>query len=221
MIPALEREITATGLGIVGAFHPEPGDLVPDPCETLLLLGPAGPEMWDVFSASAEARDGAPDPMDRWSRRVISELADRLDGRAYFPFGGPPWQPFQRWAERAEGAVSSPVGMQASATRGLWVSYRGAIGLDQRLDLAPPSAGPCAPCPAPCLTACPVDAFASGTYDVPRCVGYLNDHPEAPCHRGCLVRVACPAGSAVGLPDAERAFHMAAFLRANSGHSAR
>ena len=42
--------------------------------------------MWEVFSGSPEASDGRPDPLDRWSRRVIGNLAadrwfDRLPDR--------------------------------------------------------------------------------------------------------------------------------------------
>ena len=40
------------------------------------------------------------DPLDRWSRRLIERLARELGGRALFPFGGPPFLPFQRWASQ-------------------------------------------------------------------------------------------------------------------------
>lgn len=219
MIVAIEEGAGLHGLSVVGALHPEANDLVPDACKTLILLGPSGPEMWAAFSASSEAADGEPNPMDRWSERVISDLAARLGGTAFFPFGGPPWQPFQRWATRGEGALPSPVGMQASAKRGLWVSYRGAIALQERLEIDLPPSSPCSTCAAPCLTACPVNAFASGIYDVPRCVSYLNAHPKAPCHEGCLVRRACPPGAEVNLPTSQRAFHMLAFVKANSDQS--
>ena len=68
---------------------------------TIVLAGMAGREGWDAFAASPEARDGADDPLDRWSRRVIESLARELGGKALFPFGGPPFLPFQRWAQRA------------------------------------------------------------------------------------------------------------------------
>lgn len=209
------RAAAEAGLGVVGAFHPTPDDGVPAGIATLVLLGPAGPEMWQAFSAAPEACDGAPDPMDRWSRRVIGGLAATLLARPFFPFGGPPWRPFQRWAERGEAAAVSPVGMQVSPARGLWASYRGALGFDHRLHL-PERAGrsPCLGCAAPCVSACPVAAIGPDGYDVSACIAYLRDNGDAPCHSGCLVRAACPAGHALSLPMAQRAFHMAAFLRA-------
>ena len=161
--------VQAAGLGVVGAFHPVEDDGAPREIATLLLLGPVGPAMWQAFRAAPEAADGLADPLDRWSRRVVGGLADRFGGAAFFPFGGPPWHSFQRWAARGEGAVVSPVAMQASPSRGLWASYRGALGFAGRLALPQRSvADPCLGCPAPCLTACPVDAFAGGDIRRPR-----------------------------------------------------
>ncbi len=205
----------AEGLGVVGAFHPEPDDDAGDDVGTLILLGPAGPGLWTAFSASAEATDGAPNPMDRWSKRVIDGLAQRMGAKALYPFGGPPWLPFQRWAQKAEGAVPSPVGMLASARRGLWVSYRGALAFKGQIPLPTgDTSDPCAPCSAPCTTACPVDAFSAGVYDVDRCAAHMRSDAGSACRRGCLVRRACPAGHRLNLPESQRAFHMAAFLAA-------
>ena len=212
-------EITAaanqTGLGLVGWFHPDPDDGAPDDAQTLLLFGPDGRAMWAAFQAAPEALDGAPNPLDRWSARVVSDLAHQFGAAALFPFGGAPYQPFQRWAERGESACASPVALQVTAGRGLWTSYRGALAFTERLTLPPRNdANPCLTCPAPCQTACPVDAFAGGTYDVPACIGQLAT-PDVECQSGCLARRACPAGAALELPADQRAFHMAAFLRVN------
>ena len=216
-LDAIAKAAGATGLDVVGAFHPEPGDGVPDGIATLVLLGPDGPAMWQAFGEAPEATDGRPDPLDRWSRRVVGGLAETLGCVAFFPFGGPPWHPFARWAARGEGAVVSPVAMQATPSRGLWASYRGALGLPERLPLPPRTfADPCRGCPAPCLVACPVDAFAGGAYDVPRCVAHVLGDTGAACRGGCLVRASCPAGARMGLPAAQRAFHMAAFLHAQA-----
>lgn len=213
-------EITASarrhGLAVVGAFHPRPEDLAPEGTGTLVLLGADGPGMWEVFSASGEHADGAEHPMDRWSQRVITALSVELNAQAVFPFGGPPWHAFQRWAAAGEGAVNSPVRMQATETRGLWASYRGALAFTETLPLPEPArANPCLDCPAPCLTACPVDAFAEGGYDIPRCTSHVRSSAGSACRTGCLVRSVCPAGQAIALPDAQRAFHMAAFLHAH------
>lgn len=217
MLDEVAEAAHLVGLGVVGAFHTTPEDGAGARTRTVVMLGPAGPGLWDVFSGSPEAEDGEPDPLDRWSSRVIEDLADELGAKALFPFGGPPWLPFQRWAQKAEGAAPSPVGMLVSAQRGLWVSYRGALAFDTELALPDTEqTNPCEPCPAPCRTACPVDAFASGSYDVDACAAHLGSTEGASCREGCLVRRACPAGKALELPRAQRAFHMAAFLRART-----
>lgn len=211
-----ERALAVHGLAVVGAFHPGPGDGTPADMATLLLVGAAGDAMWRVFRASPEHADGAPDPLDRWSRRVLESVAGTLGAWALFPFGGPPWLPFQAWAARGEAAHPSPVGMQVSARRGLWVSYRGALGFGARLDIpTPETRNPCTGCPAPCKTACPVGAFAGGVYDVARCVAHIRTPEGADClARGCRVRHACPAGAGTAPPEAQCGFHMRAFLGA-------
>lgn len=210
-LASLAASAAPHGLAILGGFHPRPGDQAPEGCGTLLLLGPQGTAFWPHFRRSPEARDGARDPLDRWSRRVIGTLAGGVGGRAVFPFDGPPWLPFQAWARRSGHAWDSPVGLLVHETAGLLVSYRGAVALPQRLALPAPGRNPCATCPAPCRDACPVDALGTGGYDVPACRACLDSRPGREClTRGCAARRACPGGAGAQ-PDAQSAFHMAAF----------
>lgn len=212
-----EDALAPFGLTITG--HLDPRDLEPQSdLAQIALVGADGERMWSVFAESREYSDGRPHPMDRWSARVIGEAADRLGAVALFPFSGPPWQPFQRWASLGEGAKMSPVAMQVSPTRGLWMSYRGALGFAEPLysqaDRAP---DPCLDCASPCLTACPIDAFGSSFYDVPACANYISTAEGSDCLSGCKVRLACPVGTAP--PLAQRQFHMSAFLGARPAAS--
>ncbi len=217
----IRRRLAGLGLAWRGAFHPQPADGVPaladgGPAGTLILLGWTGGAQWPAFAASPEAADGRPDPLDRWSRRVIGSLAEALGGQALFPFEGRPFLPFQRWAKRAEPVFETPLGLLIHPDWGLWHSYRGAVCLPGLLDLPPAEAAPspCESCAAkPCLTACPVGAFAAGGYDVGACAAHLRSPAGADCReRGCLARRACPAGREHA-PGADAAgFYMAAFL---------
>lgn len=221
-IDALRHAAETAGLVLRGAFHPDPADAVPPladgtPAAALLLFGFAGRRCWPVFAASPEYADGKADPLDRWSRRVLGGLAEQVDGTALYPFGGPPFLPFIRWARRAEPVHPSPLGVLIHPDWGLWHSYRGALALPQALDLPPPDLRP-SPCPTcvgrPCLTACPVGAFTPSGYDVPRCTAHLDRPAGADCrHRGCLARHACPIGAATVPEPAQAAFHIAAFRR--------
>jgi hypothetical protein len=216
------RRASAAGLATRGGFHPEPDDAVPtfddgSPVATLVLLGNVGRAMWDAFSHAPE--HGVPgDGLDRWSERVVGDLAEALGGRALFPFGGPPWLPFVRWAARAEPVWRSPIGPLVHAEHGLWHAYRGALALRERLELPPRPdlPRPCDTCVGrPCLEACPVGAFRPDGYDVPACVAHASSPAGRACLRGgCLARHACPVGRERAYLPAQAEHHMRAFLQA-------
>ena len=207
--------VAAERLIVMGAFHPGPDDSAPEGTGTVILLGPDGPTFWPHLTASLEWQDSTPDPVDRWSRRVIGRIACDLGAKARFPFGGPPYQPFIAWAKRSGRAWASPVTILVHDTAGLFVSYRGAILLKDRLDLPPPPPLPCETCDGqPCLTACPVGALTGAGYDVPRCHDFLNTPDGSDClGNGCRVRRACPISQAYGRVAEQSAYHMRQFHR--------
>ncbi|MCX7646776.1 MAG: ferredoxin [Rhodobacteraceae bacterium] len=214
-LAAIGHRLRAEGLAILGGFHPEPGEPdLPPGSATLLLLGPHEPGFWARFTAGAEWRDGRPDPLDRWSRRVIGRIACDLGAKALFPFTGPPWLPFLSWAQRSGRAWPSPVRLLVHDRAGLMVSFRGALALKERLDLPPPPAAPpCATCAGqPCRSACPAGALTDAGYDVPACHAFLDTPAGAGCMGlGCAVRRACPVSQAYGRLPEQSAYHMRRF----------
>lgn len=211
----------SSGLAFRGGFHPEPGDGVPSmpdgaPSATLLLFGFVGAGHWAHFDASTEHADGAPDPLDRWSRRMIDSMADRFGARSLYPADGPPWWPFQRWAQRAEPVFPSPLGILIHPDFGLWHAYRGALAFRDRLELPEPDlrTSPCDTCVTkPCLSTCPIGAVTTQRYDHERCREYVSSAAGARCLReGCLARRACPVGPRHRYDDSESHFHMKAFI---------
>jgi len=210
---AVCEHVRAAGLRAVGGLRPEADDAVPPGTATLVLLAPRDGAFWPRFTAAPEAADGRPDPLDRYSRRVIGRIACTLGAKALFPFTGPPWHPFTAWARRTGRLHVSPVGLLVEAEAGLWLSLRGALALRTALEPPPPVAAPCATCAErPCTTACPVGALAPGApYDVAACHGWL-DQPGADClGAGCAARRACPASQGWSRAPAQSAFHMRAF----------
>ncbi|GGH40634.1 hypothetical protein SAMN05444007_11545 [Cribrihabitans marinus] len=209
----LERAAGASGLLVMGALHPRRCGAAQLTDGTLILLG-AGPAFWPAFTTAPEARDGAPDPIDRWSRRVVGGLAAQYGAEAHFPFGGPPYAPFIDWALKSGRAFLSPTGMMVHDTVGLMISFRGALHFGQEFDLPPLHArSPCTGCPAPCLTACPVEALRrDAPYDLAACHSFLDSPAGADCMmKGCAARRACPLSAGAGRTDAQSALHMKAF----------
>lgn len=206
---ALEHGAAEAGLLIMGALHSGDGD-----AGTVVLLG-TGPGFWPVFSQSPEYEDGRPDPVDRWSKRVVGALAKGAEGNCQFPSDGPPYPPFIAWALGTGRAFQSPTGMLVHDTVGLMISYRGAILFEDRLALPHAvGASPCDSCrDRPCVTACPVGALSdTAAYDVPACHAFLDSRAGQDCMaRGCAARRACPVSAGAGRDPTQSALHMKAF----------
>jgi epoxyqueuosine reductase len=183
----------------------------PDGDTTITLIGPDEPLFWPIFETTPEFKDEQPDPMDRWSRRVIDAVAAELGAESLFPFGGPPYAPFFTWAKESGRFWASPIDFLVHDEAGLFVSFRGAIRSPHR-STAMVHVKPCLTCCGhPCATACPVGAFDAG-YDVAVCKAHVGSNAGHDCRtRGCIARRACPVGQGVRLP-AQAAFHMEAFL---------
>ena len=203
-------DLAGSGLAILGHCAIEQSDGLPHDGGTLILLGPDEPAFWTVFTQSPEYLDKTPNPIDRWSQRVVGTVAAGEGGVAYYPFGNAPFHPFFSWALRSGRAWTSPVGFLVHDVAGLFVSFRGAIWVPKEIPKSS-SQNPCDTCTAPCVTACPVDALRE-TYDVPACKTYLTTPDGVDClTTGCAARRACPVGASRRLP-AQAAFHMEAFL---------
>ncbi len=212
MYQAIVKQAAELHLEVLGGFACDNDPTLPQGTRTLLLLGPREPGFWANLKASAEWN--GPDPVDRWSRRVVGGLACDLGAKALFPFGGPPYQPFYAWALRSGSIWESPVRLLVHGTQGLFVSFRGALALKDAMDLPPAPARPCDTCAAPCVTACPVGALTTSGYDVPRCHSYLDSAAGQTCMTGgCLVRATCPASLGYARMHEQSAYHMRQFHR--------
>jgi hypothetical protein len=217
----IERDVEAEAFTPLGWFHAGDDDGVPRladgaSCASVLMIGNAGPAMWQRFTAE---RASLSETMDEWSGAVLDRLAGRLGAHAHYPFARPPL-PFQRWAARAGTVHTSPLGMSIHAEFGLWHAYRGAFAFADEIALPdPPSqTSPCDSCAdKPCLATCPVGAFTGSGYDVPACAAHLGSAHGKDCmDLGCRARRACPVGRDYVYEPAQALFHMSAFLRARS-----
>ena len=211
-LDAIAAQAQAAHLDILGGFACEDDPALPAGTRTLVMLGPREPGFWADVQASPEW--GGPDPVDRWSRRVVGQLACGLGAKALFPFGGPPWQPFYTWALRTGAVWESPVRLLVHGQQGLFVSFRGALALKEAVALPVPPVRPCDSCAAPCLTACPVGALTGAGYNLPACHGFLDGAGAQTCMTGgCIVRGTCPVSQAYARMPEQSAYHMRQFHR--------
>ena len=209
----LENDIYSAGLIILGELQVTDNDPVPKKAKSILLLGPDEPNFWKIFKESDEFYDHKANPLDRWSKRVIDNIATQNDCTPLYPFGGKPYKPFFSWALRSGTVWSSPVHLAIHKDRGLFVSFRGALAINQTRKMDQSFENPCTKCPAPCLSACPANAFTESGYDVVKCKNHISGVDSSNCKSlGCNTRRACPIGAKLRNFE-QSAFHMKNFLR--------
>jgi hypothetical protein len=220
-IASMAGFLAKTGLILRGGISFEEGEFAPTgpngaPAKSVLLVGHAGSSIWPDFSAWMDRQERPlADPLDTWSKEVISSVAGETGARAVFP-SDRPFLPFQQWATRAEGLMPSPLGILMHPDFGLWHAYRGALLFDVALTDQSVQ-GPihlCDICDGkPCTNSCPASAVAAEDFDFRACQSYLSDDPESRCVReGCAARDACPHDAYRYDRDQIR-FHMTAYLR--------
>jgi len=181
-----------------------------------LIVGSGGPTFFDRFEGSPEAVDNAPNPLDRYTERVIRRAVGAAlepAGSAHvvhFPFGVRPLIPFQRLGRAAGLGGPGPLGLQIHPTYGPWWAYRALIVLDRPLPAAAPPGDGCAGCDAPCIAACPVGAAARGGFDIVAC--QARRLVAEPCRLSCVARITCVRGPEHRYRDEELAFHMRASM---------
>jgi hypothetical protein len=205
---ALEKELGRHGLMLFGRAALNSG-------QSVELIGHAGSSIWPHFTAwRKEQPDNPADPLDAWSKSVITPIAEQFGGKAVFP-SDLPYLPFQQWAMQATGMRPSPLGIVIHPVYGLWHAFRGAIIFDAEtlIQETQSLSHPCGLCAGkPCLSACPVNAFSDGVYDAAGCRRHLaSGEGEACMEGGCLARRACPVGREYAYDEAQTQFHMRAF----------
>jgi len=224
-LQVLSEKASASGLSVRGGFHIGPDDDVPlltngELAQSLVLLGNTGSSIWPSFSTSSEYKDGLDNPLDRWSQRVGDALAMDCGGTAYYPFGGPPYQPFIKWATKAESLQRSKLGLLMHPEYGLWHAYRLAIVLPEELfdqrTRSIQQTNACDSCQdQPCYGTCPVDAFVNNQYHVDQCVQFLASNPQAQCNQtGCMARMSCPEATQHRYVQLHAKFHITQFVKA-------
>ena len=241
MLDYIKTNLAKVGLSIRGVITDN--ELFDD--ALLIIIGSYGDQYFRYFQRSEELKDGQPNPLDRWSHRIISDLAtyykrygavalgpndspsERLASLSISTKSIPNYWPFQHWAMRAETVYPSPLGILIHPKYGLWHTYRGALLLTNSPALAncherPISHSPCDSCiNRPCLQGCPVKAFKphqQPSYDTSVCFQHLKQQgQQGRCFTSsCQARTACPIGADYRYKADSSQFLMNAFYNAEA-----
>ncbi len=197
-------------LDIVGSFNPDRSDNVCSKVRTILLIG--AKEFFFGTYLKKVANIGIikkPHLIDS-QKKTIEEIAIKLNASSFFPFEAP-FQTFIDWAKKCSTMGSSPFRLLVHKEKGLLISFRGALEINEYIESPNNSKDICTRCEKPCLTAYPVSAFNQDGYDVIRCKEYLDTPSGQEYSDSCLVRRSCHYGQNLR-PKEHSNFHMRAFL---------
>ena len=181
-----------------------------------LICGCGGRSFGAAFARAPEARDGAPDPVDRFTRRAVEAALPAAGACAvfYWERRGGAFLDLVALGEACGLGVPSRLGLLLHPRLGPWLSIRAAVLTE--VELAPTMAlagfAPCAACEGFCRAACPGRAPGPAGFDVAACAGATRRIPA--CRERCDARRACPIGREHA-PDAalERRQRVAAAAR--------
>ena len=208
-------QLLDTGLNLVAIFDlaalpadilahlGEPQEL--QPFRQLILIGHAGPGLWQKLQASPFRQ--AADPIDRYTLAQVERLFAASGHRFKILYPGDGQPPLQRLGRLAGWHHPSPFWLGINREWGSWFAYRAALLADSEFVPTQPLAGdsPCASCAdRPCLAACPAAALHDGSLNA--CLDYRLAE-DSRCQRQCPARLTCPVGAEARYSDAQIRYH--------------
>lgn len=171
----------------------------------LILIGHAGPRLWQAVQESAYA--GTAHPIDEFTLATVRQWMTSEQPAAEFSvlYPGTTAVDLQALGQMAGWHHPSPFMVGINARNGPWFAYRALILA--RCDLAPTPPetdhSPCTTCTnAPCITACPPGAAARQSFNLKACLTERCSE-NSPCADRCLARLACPVAHEQRYPMAQ------------------
>ena len=211
--------LETAGFNLSGTLSPEQFDpLVPEVwqskhhvpgCRGILVVGSGGRALWSAFTRSPEAglRE---DPLDRYTARVVGEVADTILPRAgislYWEKRDKQYLPMMKLGERAGLGTPGRLGILLHPEFGPWLAVRALLYLPFPVDPGEPqSFDPCNGCPAPCAAACLGQVVHEAGLEPSDC--FRTRVLKRGCRVGCAARSACVVGPEHAYTPTQLAHH--------------
>jgi len=217
-LAALRRQLGPAGLDHLGVVDVAEWDarcrpetrsaLIAPGARSIVVVASGGPALWQAFMAACRA-DPNPllataHPLDAFVRRAI-QAADGDHPWFYAAHDATLPLDFRTLAVLAGLGAPSRLGLVLDRRYGPWLGLRAAAFVPFELSPSPPAPDLCQDCDAPCVTACPGDAFVDGRWSVGRCAAWHQASSD--CEASCAAREACPVGAEHTYPPLERLYH--------------
>jgi len=181
--------------------------------KSILVVGNAGRAFWEAFMGDLRQ---SPDHLRDYDHPV-----DAYVSRAIQRSSAPITQLNHRWIEAAHDApihldfrtLAVAAGLGAPSRLGLvihpkygpWMALRAACFLPLSLPNSKRVEDLCSDCAAPCVAACPGNAFSDRQWDAERCVTFHQESTD--CSQSCASRAACPVGSNMAYSGLQQRYH--------------
>lgn len=211
----LEDHFNASGFNLVLSIDPEQYEQIsqednsldsifPD-AESIILVGFAGNKFWGIFqnflASNPDFREKNVDLIDNYTVFKFTEASNILTNNGInhkyvYPFGENALEVnFVKLAELGGAGVPSLLGILLHPVYGSWISLRGAVISNLKLNTYDkPISGfaPCPSCSKPCITTCPAHTISKSGWNWEACMKFRISNVT--CSESCASRLACPYG---------------------------
>ena len=181
--------------------------------KSIIVFASGGTRLWDNF-VSAIQHDPSrlqeeQHPLDAYVRHQVELASEHLGGvphRWFFAAADAEIHlDFRTLAVAAGIGSPSKLGLVIDRRFGPWMGMRAACMLPWTLPESAVADDLCEPCTAPCVSACPGDAFPGQTWDVGRCATFHQVSDR--CAMSCDSRRACPVGQEQQYSELQMRYH--------------
>jgi len=219
----LAEQLSAVGLnhfGVVQAAaydaglppHLQTAALAPE-TRSIVVFASAGPALWNALLSDLRGKPShfteSNHPLDDFVERSVigtDGIFGELKKQWFLASETEDVQlDFRRLAVLAGLGVQSRLGIVIHPVFGPWMGIRAACFLPVLLEPTALVEDLCGDCAAPCIDACPGEAFVEGMWEVGRCADFHRTSSR--CAFDCDSRLACPIGTSFRYPTEERRYH--------------